>query len=216
MGGAVVTFGGLFGEVARSLELPWGSGATRAQAVWIAREAARGVGLAVLRRSAQRPGFAPALADLQEEMQSANVDAATFAHLAEAGGEYERELAALFAERERLTGAIGIADRHAQTREITAGLRTAGDSWSQRPVVIYGFDELTAEQLEMVGALAAVTEVTVAVTYEDRTALAARAKLLGELRDLVPPDLITSESELDADPATTPNDTLWHARARVP
>lgn len=211
LGGAIVTFGGLVGEVANALELPWGPGSTRAQDVWLAREAASRVDLGVLQRSSERAGFAPALADLLEELKSAGLDPDTFAELAAEAGPYEGELASLFAERDALAAARGVGDRHALARAITARVRTEGASaWSGRPVVFYGFDELNGEQLELVGALAAVTEVTVAVTYEDRAALAARAKLLGELRELVPAELLVSESELETDPSTTPNETLRH------
>ena len=56
-------------------------------------------------------------------------------------------------------------------------------AWGARPVLLYGFDDLTEEQLELVAALAGACQVTVAVNYEDREALAARAGLLARLRD---------------------------------
>jgi len=210
LGGSVVTFGGLVGEVARSVELPWGAGATRPQAVWLAREASRRVELRTLRRSAERVGFAPALADLLSELQAAGIDASTMAEMAVDHGDYERELAALFAARDGLQASLGISDHHALMRAVTAELRSNGEAaWAGRPVFVYGFDELTVEQLAIVGALAEVAPVTVAVTYEDRDALAARAKLLGDLRALVPAEKLGSEVPLEADPAFT-DPVLWH------
>ena len=54
----------------------------------------------------------------------------------------------------------------------------APDAWSARPVLVYGFDDLTVEQLELLSALAEASEVTVSVAYEDRDAFVARAHLL--------------------------------------
>ena len=209
LGGSVSTFGGLVGEVARALDLPWGAGLTRPQSVWLARLASRRAGLDVLAPSAARRGFAPALAELIDELQTGGIGAATLTELTAQAGGHEREIALLFAEREALRAQLGLADRHELARAATAGVREAPDGWS-RPVFVYGFDELTVEQLDLVGALAAATEVTVAVTYEDRASLAARAKLLGDLRGLVPPDLLGGETRLDADPKTTEQATLWH------
>ena len=39
-------------------------------------------------------------------------------------------------------------------------------------MLVYGFDDLTEEQLDLVAALAGACEVTVAVNYADREALA--------------------------------------------
>ena len=50
-----------------------------------------------------------------------------------------------------------------------------------RPVLVYGFDDLGRAQLELLAGLARAAEVTVAVDYEDRGALAVRAPLLGAL-----------------------------------
>ena len=47
---------------------------------------------------------------------------------------------------------------------------------------VYGFDDLTEEQLDLLAALSGACEVTVAVNYADREALAARAGLLARLR----------------------------------
>ena len=53
-------------------------------------------------------------------------------------------------------------------------LRTAPDAWGARPVFVYGFDDLTRAQLELVAALSLATEVVIAVNYADRDALKAR------------------------------------------
>jgi ATP-dependent helicase/DNAse subunit B len=212
LGGSVLTFGGLFGELARAYELPWESGISRPQRTWLARAAVRRIDPQGLRRSTARPGFAPALADLVEEFESATVDPATFAELSAEDSEYERDLARLYAAWTEIRDELGLPDRHQMATVVTAAIRADADGrrWGDRPVFLYGFDDLTREQLELIAALSEVTEVTVAVTYEDRLALRARATLLADLKDLVPAERLGSERYLETDPETTPNSVLHH------
>lgn len=212
LGGSVLTFGGLFGELARAYELPWESGASKSQRTWLARAAARRVDSGRLSRSASRPGFAPALADLIEELQSGGIDPETFAAHAEEGSDYERDLARLYAAWAELRDERDLPDRHRLAASVTAAIRSdsEGVRWGSRPVYLYGFDDLTPEQLHLVGALSEVTDVTVAVTYQDRLALRARATLLANLKALVPPERLGSERHLETDPGATPNPVLRH------
>ncbi len=212
LGGSVLTFGGLFGELARAYELPWESGISRSQRTWLARAAARRVEPRGLSRSVSRPGFAPALADLIEELQSAAVDPQTFAAQAEEGGEYERDLARLYGAWSELRDELGLTDRHRLAASVSTAIRSDAEGlrWGSRPAYLYGFDDLTPEQLDLVGALSEVTEVTVAVTYEDRLALRARATLLENLKALVPADRLGSERHLETNPDATPNPVLRH------
>jgi ATP-dependent helicase/DNAse subunit B len=212
LGGSVLTFGGLFGELARAYELRWQPGISRPQRAWLARAAARRIDPQGLRRSTARPGFAPALADLIEELESATVDPQTFAALAAEGSDYEQDLARLYAAWTEIRDELGLPDRHQLAAAVTAAIRAdaEGRRWGDRPVFLYGFDDLTPEQLELIGALSNVAEVTVAVTYEDRLALRARATLLANLKELVPADRLGSERYLETDPETTPNPLLHH------
>ena len=212
LGGSVLTFGGLFGELARAYELAWESGASRPQRTWLARAAARRVDSGRLSRSASRPGFAPALADLIEELQSGGIDPETFAAHADEGSDYERDLARLYAAWAELRDELALPDRHRLAASVTAAIRSdsEGVRWGGRPVYLYGFDDLTPEQLHLVGALSEVTDVTVAVTYQDRLALRARATLLANLKALVPPERLGSERHLETDPGATPNPVLRH------
>jgi ATP-dependent helicase/DNAse subunit B len=212
LGGSVLTFGGLFGELARAYELPWGAGMSRAQRTWLARAAARRADPGTLARSVGRPGFAPALAELIEELESAAIDPATFAARAAEAGDYEGDLARLYTAWAELRDQLGLPDRHRLAADITTALRadSEGSGWTGRPVFLYGFDDLTREQLDLIGALSALTDVTVAVTFEDRLALRARATLLADLKELTPPELLGSEVRLETDPATTPNELLHH------
>jgi ATP-dependent helicase/DNAse subunit B len=186
LGGTVTSFPGLFREVGRLIGLDAGEGLGTMQRIWLARAAAATTPLRRLSRSARRAGFAPALEALLTDLQASGLDAAAFKAAVDAApdaGEYERELASLFAAYEALRDERGLGDDHQLAGRTTAVLRGEPRSWADRPVFLYGFDDLTREQIELVAALAAGTEVTVTVTFEDREAFAARAQLLGVLRD---------------------------------
>ena len=66
-------------------------------------------------------------------------------------------------------------------------LRERPESWGSTPVFLYGFDDLTPIELDAVDTLSQYVgaAVTVSLTYEpDRPALAARASVVEELREL--------------------------------
>lgn len=98
-------------------------------------------------------------------------------------------------------------DAEPLTEAATAALRAAPGAWRGRPVFLYGFDDLTPAQLELVAALAAVCEVTVAVNYADRRALAARAALLDVLQGELGGEVAV---ELPFDESYTERRTLRH------
>jgi ATP-dependent helicase/DNAse subunit B len=184
LGGTITTFNGLFEQVARSggeVPPPRLSDAQRLRlaAIAVRRSAPR-----ILARSARRPGFAAAALRLIDELQAAGLDPGSVSDGARGLEEsaYLDELAALYAAYLELRDGSGRGDTHLVASLALAAVRGDPRSWGRRPVFLYGFDDLTAEQLEMVGVLAAAAEVTVAMTYENRAALAARGTLLAELR----------------------------------
>ena len=122
-------------------------------------------------------------------------------------GEYESELAALYAGYVAQRDAAGRDDVHSAAATVTRSLRERPAAWGARPVLVYGFDDLTQEQLDMLSALGSACEVTVAVSYEDNDALAARAKLLADLRDELGAEVA---AELPFDPGYTKSATLRH------
>ena len=88
-----------------------------------------------------------------------------------------------------------------------AALRADPSGWGERPVFVYGFDDLARDQAELIGELARSASVTVAVTYADSRALAARAGLLTRLID----EFGARPSEpLPFDPSYTSSATLRH------
>src|SRR4029077_1412123 len=89
-----------------------------------------------------------------------------------------------------------------------ARLRERGELW-RRPVFLYGLDDLTRNQLDLIAALAAHAEVTVALPYEEgNPALAARSRLLASLRALGGGR--ANETATAADPGNTDSPLLFH------
>jgi len=211
LGGAAMTFGGLFRTVATTAGTPAGaelSPAQRLRAVSVAI-ASRRERLRPLRRSAGRPRFAGALERLLGELQAAGVEPeeveASAATLE--GSAYLADVGALYGGYEEVRRRTGRVDPHGIAREAIAELRRDGSFWSGRPVLLYGFDDLTENQFELLAALAAQTDVTVALPYEEGSAaLAARGRLLGKLRDLEPAEEVVTE----ADPGNTFSPLLFH------
>ncbi|MGI9019576.1 MAG: PD-(D/E)XK nuclease family protein [Solirubrobacterales bacterium] len=209
LGISIRTFGWLFGDVAGALALELGPALTPPQRLALLRAATSSVELHRLRRSAQRPGFAPALDALLEELQAALVDPTELAERAAAldDGGHEAELAELYAAYERLRARSGRTDRGAIAAAALGGLRSDPQRWGGRPVFLYGFDDLTVVQRELVAALTEAADVTVALNYADRTSLAARATLLAELTEELGGDVV---AELQPDEGHTPHRSLRH------
>ncbi|HEU4392101.1 MAG TPA: PD-(D/E)XK nuclease family protein [Solirubrobacterales bacterium] len=212
LGGTVMTFGALFRTVATAGGAPPGpelSAVQRLRAVTVAVEARLG-GLGPLRRSASRSGFPRAFTHLLDELQAASLGPAAVEAGAATleGSAYLGDIAAVFAGYAEARERTGRVDAEEIAREAIDLLRRDGSFWEARPVFLYGLDDLTPSQLELVEALAGLAEVTVALPFEaGNTALAARSSLLGQLRDRVG---VTAETETEADPGNTESPLLFH------
>ncbi|MBS1887076.1 MAG: PD-(D/E)XK nuclease family protein [Actinobacteria bacterium] len=210
LGGTVLTFGALFGQIATAAGRPPGavlSPAQRRRCVAVAVEELSGR-LGPLRRSAGRPGFAAAFARLLDELQAAGVGPPQVEASAGTleGSAYLTDVATLFAGYEAARERSGRLDAAGIAREAVGLLRADPGPWAGRPIFLYGLDDLTPPQFDLVAALAARTEVTVAVPFEPGDeALAARGRLLGQLRALGP----VEETTLEADPANTASPQLY-------
>jgi len=212
LGGSAMTFGALFRTVATAAGAPPGaelSAAQRLRAVAVAI-AARQSRLGPLRRSAERPRFAGALERLLDELQAAGVEPeeveASAATLE--GSAYLSDLATLYGGYEEVRRRSGRTDAHGIAREAITQLRRDGSFWGERPVLLYGFDDLTENQLGLVAALAERAEVTVALPYEEGSAaLAARGRLLGQLREKIG---VLAEEATPPDPGNTESPLLFH------
>ncbi|MDX6626927.1 MAG: hypothetical protein QOE56_1916 [Solirubrobacterales bacterium] len=215
LGGAAMTFGALFRTIATAAGAPPGSELTAAQrlrAIAVAIESRRRL-LGPLRRSAQRPSFARAFERLLDELQGAGVEPEAVEASAATleGSAYLSDVATLYSAYTEVRQRSGRIDRHGIAREAIELLRNRlAGPWDERPVFLYGFDDLTPTQLALVEALAARTEVTVALAFEPgNAALEARAGLLSALRERCGDDGIEVETTR-ADPGNTESETLFH------
>lgn len=211
LGGTVLTFGALFGQIATAAGSPPGavlSPAQRRRCVEVAVEELL-PRLGPLRRSAARPGFAAAFARLLDELQAAGVgppDVEASAGTLE-GSAYLTDVAALFAGYEAARERSGRLDAAGIAREAIGLLRADPGPWAGRPVYLYGLDDLTPAQFDLIEALAAHTEVTIAVPFEESNeALVARRQLLDQLRDRLE---VVDEETLPADPGNTESAQLY-------
>jgi ATP-dependent helicase/DNAse subunit B len=209
IGATIRTFGSLTDEIAAATAAPVAAPLTPPQRLALIRAATAATPLRVLSRSSHAPGFAAALDLLIAELQAALVSPGDLRSAAEAAGDSEQELevAALYAAYEDLRDRAGRSDAGSLARAASTALRDAPDAWGARPVLVYGFDDLTEAQLELLRLLATAADVTVAVNYADRRALAARATLLTRLRDELG---ATIAAELDFDPGYTSKASLRH------
>lgn len=212
LGGAVTTFGGLFREVLAAGGSPPGPELTKAQrlrAVSVGIAEHRGE-LGPLRRASLRPGFAAAFERLLDEMQAAGLDPERTGAGADTleGSAYLGDLTTAAAGYAAVRDRLGLADAHQIAHEAIALLRDSPKLWGGRPVLLYGFDDLTRNQLELLEALTPVAEVTIALPYEEgRTALEARGELLAKLRARVDG---ADEIAIEPDRANTESAMLFH------
>ncbi len=206
LGASILTFERLFEDVLRVTGAPVAAAMSEVQELHVARVAIARTELRVLARSARRPGFARALVPALGELQAGCLDPASVERTAGDDGGFIAEIAALYAAFVEVRDDLGLGSRHTAAASATAALRARPEAWGGRPAFVYGFDDLTREQLELLSALSDAAPVTVTVTYEDRAALAARARLRSELRDLG----AVTEERLESNRANTTSATLFH------
>ena len=139
--------------------------------------------------SAAAPGFAAAAGALLAELQRSLATPQRFTRaLRQWGGSpYGDELAALYAAYHRRLEALGRTDAEGHAWLALDALRADPARWGGRPVFLYGFDDLTPVQLDVVETLVrhAGAEVCVALPYEPgRHALAGSAATVQLLEPL--------------------------------
>jgi ATP-dependent helicase/DNAse subunit B len=145
--------------------------------------------LAARRGNAAGAGFVGALSDLVGELEIrrvtparlqravASLDGADAPALGALGGLYRDYRAAL----ERL----GRPDAELRAVRALDALRERPALWGATPVLLYGFDDLTALQLDVIETLGRIAEVTVSLAYEPgRVAFAGRAASFNALAPL--------------------------------
>jgi ATP-dependent helicase/DNAse subunit B len=158
----------------------------------VVRAAVRGTPLKALAASAAAPGFVAAAGELFGELQLVTPARFTSALRAWATGgagapAHAEELGALFAAYTRRLERLGARDEDGHFRAVLDALRERPAAWGARPVLLYGFDDLTPLQLDAVETLSrhAEAEVWVTLPYEaGRAAFAGRAATVELLKPL--------------------------------
>jgi RecB family exonuclease len=190
LGGSLMTFDELFHAVAGCSRAKSAGELTPTQrlAAISAGIEARRERLGPLRHSAARAGFRIPFARLLDELQSAGLEASSLATAAQTleASAYLGDLAELFAAYAEVRDGLGMLDAHGVALVAIASLRAAPETWGDRPVFLYEPGDLTPNQRQLLAALSAATEVTVALPFErDNPALAARSSQLEDLREVV-------------------------------
>ena len=221
LGGAVMTFGGLFRTVATAGGAPPGAELTPAQrlrrvAVGGRARGARGSG----RCGAPPPGPASprAFERLLDELQGAGRRAARRSRPSAAtleGSAYLGDIATLFAGYAEVRDAAR-PRRRARRSPARRSRCCARDGafWGERPVFLYGLDDLTPNQFDLVAALARGDrgDRRAPLRGGQRGARGARAALLDELRERIGVD---RGDATEADPANTESAAALPPRARL-
>ncbi|MBD0330319.1 MAG: PD-(D/E)XK nuclease family protein [Thermoleophilia bacterium] len=174
LGGSIGTFDDLFEELAASGDgaRPAATAAQRALAVRAALARAETDGDA---RSARTDGFAEALAGALEEVEAARLEPADL------GG----RLGDLYATYRAELDDLGLWDESRRRRFAAERVERELAAWDGRPVLAYGFEDLTATQWLLLEALAGRTDVLVSLPYEPgRPAFASLERTSDDLAQL--------------------------------
>jgi ATP-dependent helicase/DNAse subunit B len=202
LGVRVERFDGLLRELAFRGGIA-GRTLTELQRERVAAAAIAATSLERLADAARTPGFASALVTFAEELGEARIEPPRFVQAvrAWAAGDparapFAEELGALILAYRREQDRTGRRDRPRHVTAALDALRTEPARWGPTPVFLYGFDDLSPLQRDVVDTLANAVgaDVMLSLTFEPgRTAFAARATLHQDLLQLG-----ATEQRLDA------------------
>jgi ATP-dependent helicase/DNAse subunit B len=173
LAGAIGTFDDLFASIARG-----GSDrpvVTDVQRRLVLERALARVSLDGLGASARFAGFADSLLAVIGELESALLGP----------GELEGDLARLYAAYDAELERLGLWDRDLQRAHAVRRVENELEAWDGRPVLAYGFEDLTAAQWALLRTLAGRADVTVSLPYEPgRPAFESLNRTAGDLAAL--------------------------------
>jgi len=191
--GSVLTFSGLAREIAGRTGYA-GRRLTALQRERVLERAVAGLEFDALREAAGTAGFSHAAGELIAELERSLVTPQRFAAAMHSWAAqdprrdpYARDVAAIYRAYAARLSQLGRVDAELHAWRALDALRAAPARWGGEPVFFYGFDDLHPLERDAIETLARVVgaEVTVSLTYEPgRTALAARAEAVEELRPL--------------------------------
>jgi ATP-dependent helicase/DNAse subunit B len=189
--GRALTFPGLIDELAERVgHSP--KRLTPLQRQVMLRRTIATLSLQALDRSAHAPGFAQATGHLITELEQARVAPRRFTSALRSWAQgvrerlgYAADLSSLYRHYVLALEAGGMVDAEMFAWGALDQLRAHPDRWPGMAVFLYGFDDFTPIELDVIETLAnqAGAQVTVSLTYEPgRSALVARATVVEELR----------------------------------
>jgi hypothetical protein len=174
LGGEIGTFDDLFRTIARGGGERRGV-ATDAQRALVLRRALVGASLNGLGPSSGFAGFGDALLGVVAELESSLVDP----------DEVDGDLAALYGAYRAELDRLGLWDRERERRHAVARVENELAAWAGRPVLAYGFEDLTGVQWALLQALAGRADVHVSLPYEPgRPAFASLRRTADDLAGL--------------------------------
>ncbi len=185
----VVTFEGLIDSVATAIGVEIDPAISAPQRLRLLSIASGRVELGRLRAPFRGPSAIVSISDALDEVQGSGLGAIELeaasqptdpADFPDADPRLLGDLARILRAYRELLDELGRVDRHDTINRTLAALRSAPQR-PQRPVFAYGFDDLSGGQLDLLSAIASSSSVTIALTHQDRPALAARATLRGRL-----------------------------------
>ena len=166
LGGSIGTFDDLFESIARGDGVPRRV-ATESQRSLVLRRVLAAATLNGLGASARYSGFGDTLLGAISELESGLVDPT----------EVEGDLAALYAAYRAELASLGLEDRDLERVRAVERIEGELSAWDGRPVLAYGFEDLTGAQWALLQALAGRTEVHASLPYEPgRPAFSSLAK----------------------------------------
>jgi ATP-dependent helicase/DNAse subunit B len=174
LGGSIGTFDDLFESIARGDGVPHRV-ATESQRALVLRRVLAGASLNGLGASSRYSGFGDTLLGAISELESGLVDPS----------EVEGDLAALYTAYRAELASLGLEDRDLERVRAVERIEGELSAWDGRPVLAYGFEDLTGAQWALLQALAGRTEVHASLPYEPgRPAFSSLAKAATDLADL--------------------------------
>jgi ATP-dependent helicase/nuclease subunit B len=157
----------------------------------VAAAAVRAARLDRLAASAATPGFLPAFLALADELEEQRISPGrwyaalrAWAATAPAQSSYAEELGALYGAYRDALDRLGRPDGRLHALAALDALRLDPSLWGDTPVFLYGFDDLTPLQRDVLETLAVHcrADVTLSLTYEPgRVAFAGRGATFQEL-----------------------------------
>ena len=134
------------------------------------------------RRVERQPGLVDSMLELFDELRGALISPAQFTERLRDGDGDGDFLARVVDTYGTYTDLLDEASLSDLPRLAMEAVNRPLEDWAGRPVFVAGFDDLTIQQLDLLEALAGVTEVTIAITFElGNPSMAVTEALLGEL-----------------------------------